>query len=237
MPWSESRVDARRKFIEEYTSGTWTVVELARRHGISRKTAYKILGRFAEHGVAGLAAQSRARHRQDQRTPPDIERRLVQATRRSPCWGPRKILALLRRRHPDIAWPARSTAGDILLRAGLVTPRRTRRTTPASRDAVAPAREPNDLWCTDFKGHRLSGLDERLEPFTLGDAFSRFSLACTLVESTSTEAVWPHFERAFRRTLRRPSTRTGDRVDTGARTSVAPAGMLRPPPGPSPPPC
>ena len=45
MPWSESRVDARRKFIEESLGGTWTVAELARRHGISRKTAYKILGR------------------------------------------------------------------------------------------------------------------------------------------------------------------------------------------------
>jgi len=73
MPWSESRVDARRKFIEEYTSGTWSVVELARRHGISRKTAYKILGRFAAQGIAGLSDQSRARHRQDQRTPPEIE--------------------------------------------------------------------------------------------------------------------------------------------------------------------
>ena len=199
MPWSESRVDARKKFIEESLSGMWTVVELARRHGISRKTAYKILGRFAEHGVAGLVDESRARHRQDHRTPRDIERRIVAAKRRYPCWGPRKILALLQRRHPDVAWPARSTVGDILRRAGLVTPRRPRRTvTPSSGSALAPAREPNDLWCTDFKGHRLSGIDERLEPFTLGDAFSRFSLACTLVESTSTDVVWPHFERAFR---------------------------------------
>jgi len=44
----------------------------------------------------------------------------------------------------------------------------------------------------------MSGSHERLEPFTLGDAFSRYSLACTLVDSTSTEAVWPIFVKSFR---------------------------------------
>lgn len=198
MPWSESRVDARMKFIEEYLSGSWTVVDLARRHGISRKTAYKLIGRFREEGAAGLTDKSRARHRQDGRTPAAIERRVIAMKRRYPTWGPRKVLARLERTDPDTCWPARSTVGDILLRAGLVTPRKTRRRVPPSSGPLAAASEPNDVWCTDFKGHRLSGLDERLEPFTLGDAFSRYSLSCTLVESTAFESVWPHFEGAFR---------------------------------------
>jgi transposase InsO family protein len=122
----------------------------------------------------------------------------VDAKRRYPCWGPRKIRAVLQRRYPDVAWPARSTVGDILSRAGLVTPRRVRRTTPPSRDALAPPSEPNDLWCTDLKGYRLSGIDERLEPITVGDAFGRSSSACTLVESTRDEVVWPRFERTLR---------------------------------------
>ena len=199
MPWSESRVDARIRFIQEYSSGDWTVVELARRHGIARKTAYKYLARFAEQGAVGLADRSRARHDQEQRTDAAIERRIVAAKQRYPCWGPRKILALLQRRFPETAWPARSTVGDILLRHGLTTERRRRSpTVPSDRSPLAPATEPNDLWCTDFKGYRLSTTGERLEPFTLGDAWSRYSLACTLVEATSTEAVWPVLERSFR---------------------------------------
>lgn len=198
MPWSESRVDARMKFIQEYSVGSWTVAELSRRHGISRKTAYKWLERFSEQGAGGLADLSRARHCQDHQTPAAIERRIVSAKQRYPCWGPRKILAVLERQHPEVSWPARSTVGDILLRHGLVTPRRRRRASvPSSCSPLAPADGPNDLWCTDFKGWRLSGLGDRLEPFTLGDAASRYALACTLVESPSGEEVWPIMRGAF----------------------------------------
>lgn len=199
MPWTESRVDARMQLIKEYCQESWTVDELARRHGISHKTVYKWLARFVEEGAAGLVDRSRARHGQEFQTPADVERQIVRTKQRYPCWGPRKILALLQRRSPEIAWPARSTIGDIFQRHGLVTPRRRRRERVPSRHArLAPASEPNDLWCTDFKGHRLSGIGERLEPFTLGDAYSRYSLACRLVDAPSTEQVWPIFVRAFR---------------------------------------
>ena len=41
--------------------------------------------------------------------------------------GPRKILAVLEREAPETAWPAASTIGAILKRAGLVTPVKRRR--------------------------------------------------------------------------------------------------------------
>jgi len=199
MPWLESRVDARLKFIEEYSSGRWAVAELARRHGISRKTAHKVIDRFREQGADGLHDLSRARHVQDHQTAPEIERRIVAAARLWSCWGPRKLVAILKRRSPEIAWPAKSTVGDILKRHGLVTPRRSRRRTAAdAQSPLVPASEPNDLWCTDFKGWCLSGARERLEPFALGDAFSRYALACTLVPSIDAATVWPIFEQAFR---------------------------------------
>jgi transposase InsO family protein len=192
-------VDDRLKFIQEFSSGRWSVTELVRRHGVSRKTAYKFIDRFLEEGATGLHDRSRARHCQDHQTPSEIERRIVEAAREYGCWGPRKLVALLARRWPEIDWPAKSTAGDILKRHGLVTPRRKRRrTASSSRSALAPASEPNDLWCTDFKGWCLSGARERLEPFALGDGFSRYALACTLVDSTGDATVWPIFERSFR---------------------------------------
>jgi transposase InsO family protein len=187
------------QFIEEYITERWTLTELARRHGVSRKTGYKWIERFAEDGVVGLSDRSRARLGQEHQTRPVLERQIVRTKQRYPCWGPRKILALLQRRSPEVDWPARSTVGDILRRHGLVTPRRKRRERVVSHGtALVPASEPNDLWCTDFKGFRLSGTAERLEPFTLGDAYSRYSLACHLVKATSTKEVWPVFVRCFR---------------------------------------
>jgi len=50
------------KFIQESSDGNWTVAELERRHGISRKTACQFLDRFAEEDVAGLDDWSQARH-------------------------------------------------------------------------------------------------------------------------------------------------------------------------------
>jgi hypothetical protein len=36
MPWTESRVDARLKFIQDYVMGHWPMSKVARQHGISR---------------------------------------------------------------------------------------------------------------------------------------------------------------------------------------------------------
>lgn len=199
MPWVESRVDARAQFFAAYASGKWSVVDLARRHGISRKTAYKLIGRVCEEGPEGLLDRSRARRTQDHRTPEEIERRIVREAHRYEKWGPRKILGLLKEEHPSVAWPAKSTVADILQRHGLVRHRVRRRARyETAPTPLLPATEPNDLWCTDFKGWCLSRSRERLEPLTLGDGFSRYALACEMVGSTETERVWPVFARAFR---------------------------------------
>ena len=42
MPWQETLLmDHRVQFIAEYQRGVFDIAELARRYGISRKTAYK----------------------------------------------------------------------------------------------------------------------------------------------------------------------------------------------------
>jgi len=199
MPWSESLVKSRMEFVREHCTGKWSVEELSRRFGICPKTGFRILARFAAAGIEGLADRSRARRTQSHATSPEIVRRIIDAKQHHPCWGPRKLLALLERRHPEVDWPSRSTFGTIFEKHGLVTKRRPRRPSlPSKSGALLPPSEPNDLWCTDFKGHRLSESRERLEPFTLGDAFSRYSLACTLVGSTSFASVWPIVRRCFK---------------------------------------
>ena len=60
-------------------------------------------------------------------TPEHLAEAIVGLRRERPSWGPRKIIAKLTARQPEADWPAASTAGEILKRAGLVCARRLRR--------------------------------------------------------------------------------------------------------------
>jgi transposase len=51
MPWKEmTMMDERMKLISEYLSEDYSLSELARRRGVSRKTAYKWIERYEESG-------------------------------------------------------------------------------------------------------------------------------------------------------------------------------------------
>ena len=78
--------------------------------------------------------------------------RLIRAKGEHPTWGPKKLVAWLGRVEPWMNWPASSTAGQILDRAGLVGRRKRRRHTAPWSEPFAAAERPNDVWSIDFKG-------------------------------------------------------------------------------------
>ena len=83
MPWKEVHpLDLRRELIKAHESGLFTVMELSEQFGISRKTAYKWINRYAESGLPGLAEVSRAPHSCPHRTSSQIERLLIAWRRR-----------------------------------------------------------------------------------------------------------------------------------------------------------
>ena len=54
MPWKKrSHLDERMSFIARMQSGE-KVTDLCKEFGISRKTAYKFIGRYEKHGPSGL---------------------------------------------------------------------------------------------------------------------------------------------------------------------------------------
>src|SRR4030067_128852 len=54
MPWQETLLmDQRVQFIADYQRDVFDVADLARRYGISRKTAYKWIHRYDVGGPAG----------------------------------------------------------------------------------------------------------------------------------------------------------------------------------------
>ena len=70
MPWLETDpMDQRTRFITDHRQDLYAMAELCDRYGISRKTGYKWLARYAEEGRQGLGDRSRAPHHCPHRIP------------------------------------------------------------------------------------------------------------------------------------------------------------------------
>ena len=119
-------LDERLRFVRDFESGHWSMTELCERYGVTRPTGYKWLARHRAAGRAGLADRSHAPQACPHRTSDATEALIVEA-RQAYGWGAKKLLQVLRTRHPTWAWPARSTVNEILERHKLLRKNRRRR--------------------------------------------------------------------------------------------------------------
>src|SRR6476660_1671502 len=153
MAWKETcAVEERFRFIQETRQRDWSFADLCRRYGVSRKTGYKWLDRYERVGLKGLEDQSRAPLRHPNEVISEIEDQVLELRRKHPHWGPAKLRARLQREAPEITWPAVSTMGEMLKRAGLSVPRKLRRKATPSQSPLRHAGGANQVWCADFKG-------------------------------------------------------------------------------------
>ena len=101
MPWQETlRMDQRVQFIADYQRGEFDLADLARRFGISRKTAYKWIDRYKAAGPEGWVDQSRRPHHCPHETSAAIVAALLEVRRHHPTWGAKKLLKVVSTRHP-----------------------------------------------------------------------------------------------------------------------------------------
>ena len=199
LPWKESSSESERLlFIRRWKEGDEPVADLSRQFGISRKTAYKMIGRYQAEGEGGLLDRSRAPHHHPNATPAELAERIIGMKLSRPRWGPKKLIARLRLIEPDRAWPSPSTAGVILDRAGLVKRRKRRRRSTPWSEPFAAAEEPNDVWSVDFKGWFRTGDGSRIDPLTTQDAASRYLLVCAGLQRPGGAEARRVLERAFR---------------------------------------
>jgi transposase InsO family protein len=198
MPFRETgRMEERIRMFLEYESGNWGVSELCRRYGVCRDTFYEWRKRKASGDPEWFRDGSHAPLRCRQTTDGTIAEKVIAVRRRFPYLGPRKVLAVLERQDPDIGWPAASTIGGILKRAGLVTPVKRRRRPLDRWRPCTPVTGANDEWSTDFKGWFRTRDQQRIDPLTVADSHSRFLIELRIVAPTI-DGVRPCFERAFR---------------------------------------
>lgn len=199
MPWQETcAVNERTRFILAYLQGDEPLAALCRQYDISRKTAYKWLGRFQAGDFAALADRPHTPRRCPHAVTPEVQEAILDLRNQHPSWGPKKLAAFLQQQHPQMRVPAPSTIGALLKRNGLSTPRRRRRHVPPRTQPLAHASAPNSVWCVDFKGDFALGSGQRCHPLTISDAASRFFLGCYALEHTTTAIVQPLLEATFR---------------------------------------
>ena len=197
MPWKENRtVDLRVQLIQDYNEGH-TISALAEIYDVSRKTIYKWLARHEEGGVAGLADRSRVPQHFPGQLSGEVITQIIAARQRWK-WGPRKLRVKLAEAHPELEWPAESTIGEVLKRAGLTHRRKPRVRTPPYAQLFAAVDDANQTWCADFKGWFRTGDGTRCDPLTITDAHSRYLLRCHIVPKADGVHVAAIFEAAFR---------------------------------------
>ena len=199
MPWQEqSPMDLRMQFMFELRSGLFTMSELCAQYGISRPTGYKWAMRYVQDGAAGLTDRSRRPHGHPATTDPEVVAAVLAARQRFPDWSGAKLVQWLARQQPDREWPRRTTAYEILRRAGTVRHRRRRVRAPVRRvSALQPAQVANEVWTTDFKGEFLTADGRYCHPLTVRDAFSRQVLRCDALLAQRYLDTRRRFERAF----------------------------------------
>ena len=223
MSWKETcAMEQRLTFIQAIEKGEECFAELCRVYGVSRKTGYKWRKRYAAGGLTALAEGSRARHGQAHAVSEEIVQAILRARSDHRRWGPGKVKAWLQRKHPEQHWPAASTIGEILKRAGLTAKRGQRLWVAATPGHLRPAGAANAVWCVDFKGYFYCQDGSRCDPLTVTDAYSRYLLRCQAVDGLDEKYARALLEAAFREYGLPNAIRT----DNGAPfASVALAGL------------
>lgn len=193
MPWKEATPMSLRTELVTLAKGQGvSVTELARRFGISRKTAYKWLHRAAD----GEPLKDRSRRPQGSptRTGETMVETVLALRRQHPCWGGRKLHRVLCTQGLT-GVPAPSTITHLLRRHGLIEEGQ-----PGERHAWQRFEHaaPNDLWQMDFKGTLAVG-EGRCDPLTVLDDHSRYNLALRAIADMRTATVQSTLTEVFRR--------------------------------------
>lgn len=203
MPWKTvNKVERKLDLVCQMQRGGSTVTELCRRFQISRKTAYKWLGRYRLHRLQGLHDRSRKPHRVPGRTNLRWLERLRDLRLKRRTWGARKLRSRLQSEFGSQTLPSTAAISRWLQRWGMTVSRPRRKKGPKlTRRPVRPARSCNDLWTVDFKGWFATGDGCRVHPdgsrFTQSVWFANWAIATFQFRTNPPgicedfQALWP----------------------------------------------
>jgi transposase InsO family protein len=172
------------------------VVEVARRFEVSRQAVHRWLRWYEDQGLPGLVDRSHRPPRCSHQMDPGIEVWVLEARRRNPEWGPRRLVHEASRAGLDPV-PSRSGIYRALKRAGLIDRQGRRR-----RDAKFKRWERGgamELWQMDVVGGVLLADGRECKVLTGLDDHSRFVVCAGVMLRATSRAVCAHFAQAMRR--------------------------------------
>ena len=197
MAWEEeSKMDQKLKFIARYIEGE-KITQLCKEFGISRQTGHKLVKRYKLMGQQALIEESRVPNRYANKLPIEIEAVILDIKRTYPNWGAPKIREKMRKKHPGVRLPAKSTVHAVLARNNLVTVKKKRKRGKSHGTVLTHVKNPNELWCADYKGEFMLGNKSYCYPLTITDYSSRFLLSCEALSSTNFNFASEIFTRVF----------------------------------------
>ena len=190
MSWKTTNAHLeKQQLIREWEGGDHGVAELARRFGVSRKTAYKWLERYELEGQEGLEERSRAPEHHPNALAEEIVALVLECKMRWPSFGAPKLWRKLWQRLGAERCPAESSISRILHQHGMTRPRGRRRWRGAGSGGGSTYGGNNAVWCTDFKGWFRTGAGEVCTPLTISDGYSRYLLRCQGLQGATGSAV------------------------------------------------
>ena len=172
-----------------------TVTEVAAQWRVSRQSLHAWLVRYEADGLEGLPDRSHRPALCPHQMPADLEARVLEMRRAHPFWGPRRILAELRRAGV-VLLPSESAVYRCLVRAGVISPVRRQRRSEAFKRWERAA--PMELWQMDVVGgfHLADGTSAKA--LTGIDDHSRFCVSARLMPRERTQAVCDGLASAMR---------------------------------------
>ena len=199
MAWKDVEpMEERIRFVLKATREEMAFSDLCDAFGVSRKTGYKWLSRYEEHGLEGMHELSRRPLSNSTRIEDWIEDLVVRERLIHRKWGPKKLREKLVEKCELETVPATSTIGNIIKRHGLTCSRRRKRpVSQPDRTTRTEATRPNEVWATDFKGWFRTKDGQRCDPLTCSDLFSRYVLICRIVAGQCIDTTMPEFRKAF----------------------------------------
>lgn len=201
MPWKETNVmDQKKMFVLESFKANINFTELCTKFGISTKTGYKWKQRFLEKGFQGLSELSRKPNNSPVKLSEEIILDIIRLKLKKKNWGSKKIRQIYSNNNPGKLIPSVSSFTRILNKAGLTNPRKKRRKNYGFRieNRIIP-KKANDVWTVDFKGWWYTPENEKCNPLTIRDDYTKYILSIKALEKGDTSAVKAEFERIFKK--------------------------------------
>ena len=173
-----------------------SVTDVAAQLGVSRQSLHKWLARYRADGLGGLMDRPRRPQSCPWQSPVEVEAVVCELRREHPRWGPRRLAHELGRVGMEPV-PSRMTVYRILVRHGLVEPRRRGRRREDYKRWERDA--PMALWQLDIVGGVFLADGTEVKVVTGVDDHSRFCVIAQATLRATGRAVCLAFARALER--------------------------------------